>query len=76
MIFFAVINPSSVIYLMCILSVVSLKELSFDYELLRETLNLYKNIFSSLRFLNIMETMNLDIISGNVLPLWLVFGCL
>lgn len=61
---------------MCILSVVSLKELSFDYELLRETLNLYKNIFSSLRFLNIMETMNLDIISGNVLPLWLVFGCL
>ena len=61
---------------MCILSVVSLKELSFDYELLRETLNLYKNIFSSVRFLNIMETMNLDIISGNVLPLWLVFGCL
>ena len=61
---------------MCILSVVSLKELSFDYELLRETLNLYKNIFSSLRFLNIMEIMNLDIISGNVLPLWLVFGCL
>lgn len=61
---------------MCILSVVSLKELSFDYELLRETLNLYKNIFSSLRFLNIMETMNLDIISGNVLRLWLVFGCL
>ena len=61
---------------MCILSVVSLKELSFDYELLRETLNLYKNIFSSLRFLNIMETMNLDIISGNALPLWLVFGCL
>ena len=61
---------------MCILSVVSLKELSFDYELLRETLNLYKNIFSSLRFLNILEIMNLDIISGNVLPLWLVFGCL
>lgn len=61
---------------MCILSLVSLKELSFDYELLRETLNLYKNIFSSLRFLNIMEIMNLDIISGNVLPLWLVFGCL
>lgn len=61
---------------MCILSVVSLKELSFDYELLRETLNLYKNIFSSLGFLNIMETMNVDIISANVLPLWLVFGCL
>ena len=61
---------------MCILSLVSLKELSFDYELLRETLNLYKNIFSSVRFLNIMEIMNLDIISGNVLPLWLVFGCL
>ena len=60
---------------MCILSVVSLKELSFDYELLRETLNLYKNIFSSLGFLNIMETMNVDIISA-VLPLWLVFGCL
>ena len=61
---------------MCILSVVSLKKLSFDYELSRKTLNLYKNIFSNLGFLSIVETMNVDIISANILPLWLVFGCL